>query len=160
VTAVDVHNPDATLGVIKNFNNIAVDEIHKSLINNQRPDLVVFPDAGARTRYRYAACVPHIVFEKARNQQTGEILGHVLTSDGNPELLKDNKHVLIVDDICDGGATFLSIAKAVNAKYKSVKIDLFVTHGIFSKGRKVLEDVGIQLFTTNSLPRNPEGILV
>lgn len=160
VSAVDVHNPDTTRQLIDRFQNVPVEDIHWEVIKKTEPDLVVFPDAGAQKRYSYLAKKPHLVFEKERNPATGEILGHVLSQEGSPGLLVDGKSLLIVDDICDGGATFLSIAKTVKAMHKSVKLDLFVTHGLFSKGRKILEDAGFTLHTTNSLPRNPEGIPV
>ena len=52
------------------------------------------------------------------------------------------------------------IAQALTETRKNLKLDLFVTHGIFSKGREVLEKAGFKLHTTNSLPRNTEGIPV
>lgn len=41
---------------------------------------------------------------------------------------------LVVDDICDGGATFISVARAIKERNPHVQLDLYVTHGIFSKG--------------------------
>jgi ribose-phosphate pyrophosphokinase len=43
----------------------------------------------------------------------------------------ENEECLIVDDICDGGRTFLEIAKILKARGAS-SIELYVTHGIFS----------------------------
>lgn len=161
VAAVDAHNPRATADLIHGFVNVGVSGIHDELMKKVRPDLVVFPDRGAKERYAHLRGSKHVVFEKERNQATGEILGHALVrTEGSPELLADGKRLFIIDDICDGGATFLSIAKAVNAMRKDVRIDLFVTHGIFSKGRELLEKAGIALHTTNSLPRNADGIPV
>ena len=40
---------------------------------------------------------------------------------------------LIVDDICDGGRTFLEAAKILKEETTG-KLFLYVTHGIFSKG--------------------------
>ena len=47
-------------------------------------------------------------------------------------------NVLIVDDISDGGASFKFLAQKLKAEGFQ-KVGLFVTHGIFSKGLKVLE---------------------
>jgi len=159
VTAVDVHNPDVTKGLINNFKNIPVDNLHEDLVDKLQPDFLVFPDAGARERYIYAKWRPHIVFEKERNQETGQITGHRLVPELSATTDLGGKKLLIVDDICDGGATFLSIAKAVQV-HKDCTLDLFVTHGLFSKGRGILEKAGIRLHTTNSLPRNTDGIPV
>lgn len=161
VRAVDVHNHEAARRLIDRFTNIEADEIHKDLIRRLKPDLIVFPDAGARTRYPNLWVRPYVVFNKRRNQETGWIEGYDLWKDvGTPEALVPDKHILVVDDLCDGGATFLHLAKELNANYKPATLDLFVTHGLFSKGRKPLEDAGYTLHTTNSLPRNPGGIPV
>lgn len=160
VTSVDVHNPDTTRLVITNFRNIEVHDIHETLITALRPDLVVFPDSGAGFRYTYLRKHPYIVFEKDRDQATGTIRGHKLTGYGNPEKLVDGANLLIIDDLCDGGATFLSIAKSVEVRAKNVKLHLFVTHGLFSKGKEILTDAGFKLYTTNSLPRNAGEIKV
>lgn len=160
VTSVDVHNPDVTRLVVHEFRNINVQNIHEELIGLVKPDLVVFPDAGAVTRYPYLRKNPYILFEKDRDQATGNIRGHKLMGNGDPEKLVDGAKLLIIDDLCDGGATFLSIAKSVEVRAKGVKFGLFVTHGLFSKGKKLLEDAGFTLYTTNSLPRNPDGIKV
>lgn len=50
------------------------------------------------------------------------------------------KDILITDDICDGGMTFIKTAEALkNAGAK--KVYLYVTHGIFSKGLSCFEGV-------------------
>ena len=45
---------------------------------------------------------------------------------------------MIVDDICDGGQTFIELAKALE-KQGAHQIFLYVTHGIFSKGLDTLK---------------------
>lgn len=60
------------------------------------------------------------------------------------------RDVVCVDDICDGGKTFIELAKVCKAK-NCGKFILYVTHGIFSKGVKVLYQNGIdEIWTTNS----------
>jgi ribose-phosphate pyrophosphokinase len=67
---------------------------------------------------------------KSRDKETGKITDFVVGDIPNPE-----EGVVIIDDLCDGGATFLSCAKAIRQKYPSMpSIDLFITHGVFSKG--------------------------
>jgi ribose-phosphate pyrophosphokinase len=65
-----------------------------------------------------------------------------------------NSAVLIVDDICDGGGTFIGIAKALP---KDVKKYLYVTHGIFSKGLRELTGHFEHIYTTNSYPHGYAG---
>jgi ribose-phosphate pyrophosphokinase len=59
----------------------------------------------------------------------------------------------IMDDICDGGATFIKCAEALKAQ--GVKdIRLFVYHGFFTKGLDALFEAGIkEIYTTNSVCR-------
>lgn len=65
----------------------------------------------------------------------------------------------ILDDICDGGRTFIEIAKAIKMKQSLSsavhpenhgKIYLVVTHGIFSAGLKPLNEYFDGIYTTNS----------
>ena len=45
--------------------------------------------------------------------------------------------VIIIDDICDGGATFSNLAQNLKEQYGVSKVDLLVTHGIFKNGRNI-----------------------
>lgn len=48
--------------------------------------------------------------------------------------------VCVVDDICDGGATFLSLAEMLKRTQPNItSLNLYVTHGIFSKGVRDLK---------------------
>ena len=69
------------------------------------------------------------------------------------DTLLSNRRILIVDDICDGGATFVGLAKELRAA-GAKKVYLYVTHGIFSKGLP-LEGID-KVFTTDSY-FNPES---
>ncbi len=65
----------------------------------------------------------------------------------------ENCNLMIIDDICDGGATFIDLAKQLN-KCSPKSITLFVTHGIFRFGTSDLYDAGItRIITTDSLPQ-------
>ena len=64
---------------------------------------------------------------------------------GNDIDYKD-KHFFVVDENCDGGGTFIQLAKVFFAHRHGTGIEkslnLFVTHGIFSKGLNPLKDAG------------------
>ena len=81
--------------------------------------------------------------QKMRNLKTGEII--------KTEILGDvkGKKVLIADDICDGGRTFIELAKVLKNK-GAVEVSLFITHGIFSKGLEVFEGLIDAIYTTDS----------
>lgn len=71
------------------------------------------------------------------------------------------KDLIIIDDICDGGRTFINIVKEIklheNVSVNSndvkfnPKIYLIVSHGIFSAGFKELSKYFDGIFTTNSI---------
>lgn len=101
-------------------------------------DAIVAPDAGAlKKTLKYAKTLhinDFIRADKTRNVATGEITGTEVYGD------VAGKSVLIIDDICDGGRTFIELAKVLKEKGAS-KITLHVTHGIFSKGKEVFDGI-------------------
>lgn len=112
-------------------------------------DTLISPDAGSLKKIYKAATALGIFdvvkADKVRNTITGEIKSTEVYVD----TLK-GKSCLIVDDICDGGRTFIELAKVLKAK-GAEKVGLYVTHGIFSKGLAVLRDSGIdEVYTTDT----------
>ena len=95
---------------------------------------LVAPDEGATVKNEYA----RLICDKVRNTETGEITGMEIVHDSviNPE-----KKFLVVDDICEGGRTFLEVAKLLEEKYPNTERELYITHGIFSNNAvpKLLE---------------------
>ena len=102
--------------------------------------ILAYPDAGACQRYRKDDSEV-VVGHKVRDQSTGYITDYRI--EGNPE----GKDILIIDDICDGGMTFILFTKELLLKGAN-SVNMYVTHGIFSKGIKPLKDAGInRIFT-------------
>lgn len=107
---------------------------------------VIAPDAGAVERTTNAARamgVPVYRAEKSRDFATGKLSGFHMID----ELPSDGK-LLIVDDICDGGGTFIGLAEATGIPKE--RLDLWVTHGIFSKGLESLKEKFGTIYTTDS----------
>lgn len=146
ITTVDIHSKCSTIF------NIEVSDFHEWVIEQFEPHYLVFPDKGAFDRYPYLDSFNCITFEfeKARNQSTGQLTSHRLTRD----VYLPQGRYLMVDDLCDGGATFISIAQQIKEKVPDAQIGLAITHGLFNKGKEILTKEGIQLFYTNSLLRN------
>ena len=80
--------------------------------------------------YQVLVAFPHIRADKKRDPSNGEITGTVVYSEH-----LGSQDVLIVDDICDGGRTFIELAKELR-HLTTGRIYLYVTHGIFSKGHE------------------------
>lgn len=59
------------------------------------------------------------------------------------------KHILVLDDICDGGRTFMELGKLLK-EAGAASIQLFVTHGIFSYGINDLCELYDKIYTTDS----------
>ncbi len=113
-------------------------------------DMLLFPDVGAETRYLAYAfhnargrALEWVTATKRRNQSTGVVEGFSI---GGQKPLR-GRRVLMVDDICDGGRTFVEAAEVLrNAGVKSV--GLYITHGLFTKGLSPLREAGIKRIWT------------
>ncbi|VDZ71371.1 ribose-phosphate pyrophosphokinase [Atlantibacter hermannii] len=114
--------------------------------------LLAAPDAGALKKIyavtRAVGATTFATLTKQRDAATGALTGFRLV-DGDVE----GKAVLIVDDLCDAGGTFIGSAQVLrDAGARSVS--LYVTHGLFSKGVDNLLEQGIdRIYTTSSLAR-------
>jgi ribose-phosphate pyrophosphokinase len=112
---------------------------------------LVAPDAGAAKKIgpvAKATGLPIIQAMKVRDPMTGAITGTTVDWD---ETACSAANLLIVDDICDGGRTFIELAKVLRPKTTG-RILLFVTHGIFSQGIEVFADLFDGIFTANLFP--------
>lgn len=58
--------------------------------------------------------------------------------------------ILIYDDLCDGGATFIAIADYLKENFPERKRFLFITHGLFTKGVSHVSAHYDKVITTNS----------
>lgn len=150
VSSYDVHSKVAKQ-LIKNFCNINTWDFHYKVFLEFQPNIVFYPDKGAAERYVRHENEVVIYGEKIRSQTTGNITGYQIVNADRFDL--KNKKVLIIDDLVDGGATFVAAAEALK-EHGVGELGLCVSHGIFSKGYDDLLDAGItNFFTTNSLPQ-------
>jgi len=115
--------------------------------------VLVSPDIGAYKKIeklgKYIGCKNALaVGMKVRNLDTGDIIkSEVITHDEDQQ-----KAHIIVDDICDGGRTFMEIAEIL--KQKNIKhIYLIVSHGIFSHNAlENLHNAGYKnIYSSNSI---------
>ena len=97
---------------------------HQQRMDAQANLVAFFPDEGAMKRYSGMINDMSYAFGiKKREWATGKILGLDIM---NAELVK-GKNVLIIDDICSRGGTFLHSAKALKEAGAN-RIFLYVTH--------------------------------
>jgi ribose-phosphate pyrophosphokinase len=122
---------------------------------------LVSPDAGAYKKVFDVATwfkIKEIITaSKVRDVNTGKILRTEVPSIENHS---DDMKYVIVDDICDGGRTFIELAKAIKEQKPEAKIYLVVTHGIFSSGFDFLIQHLDGIYCTNSVKDIQDGIIV
>ena len=95
----------------------------------------IAPDKGAVKKL----VDPDIIFDKVRDVTNGQITGMCLAQ-ASPKT-PCNTNYLVVDDLCEGGRTFLEVAKEFKKVYPSPNLSLYVTHGLFTNNAipKLLE---------------------
>ena len=129
----------------------------KNVIDYTQVDLnnawVVFPDKGAAGRYNAKDYPNVIICDKTRDFATGKITGmtaHVHTMTTEPD---ENAPILIIDDLCSYGGTFIRAIEAVKnlEQVRSNQAWLIVTHAeeALEKG-SVLETFD-KVFCTDSI---------
>lgn len=137
---------DVSLALIENSTGRTVtSDLFIRCVSEQgiRDYSIISPDAGA-SKWIEKELGRHDIIQcsKDRDVISGEIRGVKI-----PE--QPRKSCIIVDDICDGGATFIFIAKQLKAMGVQ-NIYLVVTHGIFSKGFDVFSGLLNKIYCTDS----------
>lgn len=132
--------------------------------NELKFDVVaVLPDEGAQARYHIPHTIPSICCEKRRDPETGKLLSfEVCTKE--TDICKD-KDLVLMDDLCDGGGTFLGLAPKLR-ELAPKSISLLVTHAIQLDGIKKVAQAYDHVFITNSYkewgaePELPDNVTV
>lgn len=132
VTIFDAHS-DVTPALINHCRNIPNHVMVRHFLKelNLSDFILVSPDLGAYKKIDKLAEALNYKGEiavgiKVRNLETGEIIkSDVLAGDLN------GKNCIVVDDICDGGRTFIELAAALKAKHAG-NLYFIASHGIFS----------------------------
>jgi len=144
------------------LNNCTVINNHgfiQAIISDLSKDLLLIsPDGGALKKihklaqqlknYDVLAC------GKTRNVETGALSGFTVPAEnlaGRP--------CLIVDDICDGGGTFMGLAQELKKK-NAGELYLAVSHGIFSRGTDELNKHYEKIYTTDSFKHEESEKLI
>lgn len=108
----------------------------------------IAPDAGALKKVYKTSTkhnIPVICAQKTRDVTSGAITGIKVNSEDYANAMF--KRALIIDDICDGGRTFIELRKELP---HTTTVDLFVTHGIFSAGLDKLTPLFNEIYCYNN----------
>jgi ribose-phosphate pyrophosphokinase len=156
VQVLDPHS-DVTMALLNNGHKLSpfeyvraavADIMDKSLLDYEEPIdeiLLVSPDAGAYKKvFEFGEKLDLPVMGASKHRDKNGKVDLIFTHD------VDDKDCLIVDDLCDGGYTFLVLADALR-KHKARRVYLYVTHGLFSKGFGELHKEIDHIYCTNSV---------
>ena len=169
VLVLDPHSDvlEACLDNFEKIDNHTIVKYALTLIDNKNDAqdriVLVSPDAGAYKKIFDVAQKFNInkvvTATKHRDLKTGKITS-TSVSDLPVSINNEELKYVIVDDICDGGRTFIELAKAIQHQVPDAKIYLIVTHGIFSAGLGELSNWFEKVYTTNSVKDIDGGDLV
>lgn len=148
VVVLDPHS-DVMSALIKNIRIITQTDVFCRVHKNWSNIHIVAPDAGAyKKSSAFAKAVGAagiIVCNKERDLATGRITSMTMSADVS------DLNLFVLDDICDGGRTFTELAKLTT---KANRVELAVTHGLFTKGVDVVAKEFDRVYTTDSFTGN------
>lgn len=147
VIVFDAHS-EVTAAVLNNCEVIPNHNFIQKVIQEIGTELLLIsPDGGALKKIykvsEFLGGVEVVECSKSRNVKTGKLTGFKVYTDD-----LQGKDCLIVDDICDGGGTFIGLAEELKNK-NAGKLYLAVSHGIFNKGFENLKCFE-KIYTTDS----------
>ena len=123
--------------------------INEIMQSNGAEPFMFYPDEGASKRYSGMVTLPYAFGIKKRDWKTGKILG--LDVSGNIEEIK-GKNILIVDDICSKGGTFLFSARKLK-ELGAENVYLYISHceKTILSGELITSGLIKKIYTTNSI---------
>ncbi len=139
---IDDPHSDVTVRELDWSNVKPVVKTQQNIVKNylyENPDItnMVLPDAGAAKKHSE----PPVHWIKMFTMNKTRVgIGEIVHEAPEKDIIVGQ--CVVVDDICDGGATFLSVAKTLReTQPRMTMLSLYVTHGIFSKGLDKLLNV-------------------
>lgn len=154
VQVLDPHSPvsEALINnIMVRYPQIYINIVIKKISHDVSDLILFFPDAGASKRY--ADTFPNYKYvygNKKREWETGKI---ICTEIVNPfDIDLKDKTILIIDDICSRGTTFVKSAEALQS-YNVGNIYLWVTHceNTILDGEIFNSRLIKKVYTTNSI---------
>jgi ribose-phosphate pyrophosphokinase len=167
IYTLDIHSEKAAQALVQTgfyLNNITPEffiEKYLKLIAPNQKVVLVSPDKGAKNKtHNYSKKIDDVVgviyCEKERDPVSGRLtkarvdsyeIKTVLTK----EEVKESKiPLVIVDDICDGGRTFVNVVEALRYDGFQNDVHLWTTHAIYSAGLESLKKKFVSIASTDS----------
>ena len=105
---------------------------------------ICFPDEGAAERYRNCVHTTNLIGEKHRKPDGISVELKSLNK------LDSKCPILVIDDLCDGGGTFVALASELDVVYPDFQRAIWVTHAIQKSGIELLAAKYDKVYITNS----------
>jgi len=147
ILTLDPHS-DFMPRLFRNLRIVEHDTLIAQAFDGIHIDALICPDEGAKARVESTAQLLGMdvhYASKKRDFETGKLSGFAA-----PDTLPKKGRYLVVDDICDGGGTFMGLAEALGLHRD--QLALWVTHGIFSGKADQLRQSYRWIATTSSHP--------
>lgn len=150
ITILSIHNEFAFYNLLNQIGSkggIFVDQgfSYLSEILKKEDYIICYPDEGSYKRC-YDGRKECIICSKKRDKDNNILYFKIEKA---PKSIK-NKRIIVIDDLCDGGGTFVGISSLLSEKYPNIKKDIFVTHAIQKSGIDKLSSSYDQVYITNS----------
>ena len=147
---IQIYDPhsEVTPAVLERCQAVTNHQFIEQVLQDLSVDCLVSPDGGALKKiYKlstYLGGKTVVEGSKIRDVRTGKLSGFQVFSEP-----LNGADCLVVDDICDGGGTFIGLAQSLKAKGAG-NLYLAVSHGIFRQGVEALSEHFERIYTTNS----------
>lgn len=143
VEIAEAHS-NRVLSLISNSNTLRVTNYIARTLFTQNPNLrLVAPDKGATERY--VTFNFSVICKKVRDEATGALLS--FEAEAKDEV--KGCDLLVIDDLCDGGGTFVGLAPKLR-ELQPKSLSLVVTHAVQLNGIKRVAEVYDKVYITNS----------
>lgn len=155
VRVLDCHS-DVGAALVRDCHNVHLAQLLDAYLpfTDWKNITLVAPDAGAVKKTYEAAkhlgAAGVVCCSKVRDTATGRITGTTVHDD------VFEKRLLVVDDIFDGGRTFIELGRVLKS-HGPAEMALWVTHGIFSKGYGEVAELYNRIYSTNSFHHAAKG---
>lgn len=120
-------------------------------------DILVAPDAGASKKVITHSQVWQDETDILQGEKTRHPDGSMTVNVPGAAAIRGKK-VCVVDDLCDGGKTFIELAQAL-LPYEPSVLNLYVTHGFFTKGVNVLKPFYHNVYVHNLMRPEFQGLV-
>ncbi len=150
VAIIEPHSDRSLLLIKRSSGIITTTELFNAhLLPQEDLDIVVaLPDKGAKERYRYIqqSRIPTVTCNKVRDPESGKLLSFEVETE---EVVCEGKDIVLMDDLCDGGGTFLGLAPKLR-ELAPKSLSLLITHAIQLEGIQKVAEAYDHVYITDS----------